>query len=63
MLESSKVHFSISFEMLGYVEFTNCSRFGADNDITAVCAEEVSLVVITSDFLATAYWAGRFCES
>ena len=31
--------------------------------MTAVCAEEVSLVVIAGDFLTAADRAGRLCES
>ena len=59
MLEPSEIHLSISFQMLSNIEFANCSGVSTDYDVSAVCAEEVSLVIVSGDFLAATYRAGR----
>ena len=45
--------------MLSNIVFSNRSGLSPDNDVTAVRAEEVSLVIITGDFLTATYRAGR----
>jgi ribosomal protein L7Ae-like RNA K-turn-binding protein len=45
--------------MLSNVVLANSSSFGANYDVAAVRAEEVSLVIIAGDFLTTTDWAGR----
>ena len=52
-MKALEVHLPVSLEMLSHVELPDRSRFSADYDVTTVRADEVSLVIITGDFLTT----------
>ena len=58
-LEHWESHLTIPLDMLSNVILSNRSGFSTDYDVSAVCAEEVSLVIITGDFLTSTDWAGR----
>ena len=58
-MEHWESHLSVSLDMLSNIVLTNRSGFGSYYDVTAVGAEEVSLVIIASDFLTATDWAGR----
>ncbi len=63
VLQLLEAELSLPLQVLGHLELSDGSRFAACDDVTAIRTEQVSLQVITSDFLATTYGTYRLCKS